>query len=207
MPSTPPIDRASSNRVSRHGLVGRNNEVLDDSEMTRSNTFRIFAGEFLQSFGLLVFVPLVFAIVGLVTGGINKSLIENAGPLVFLGIVVGAGFWATHNASLRATNEARNSYPVRKGEAYRAFYQLLREGERHIRGNLKDAERRTEWDLNIQRNLTKYCISEELSVYLQNTGARERSDTRFECEHVPYAIGFLRELLDRDFTWGRPLIK
>ena len=175
--------------------------------MTRWKTFRIFGGEFLQSFGLLAFVPLIFAIVGLTTGGINKSLIERAGPLAFLLIVVGAGFWATHKASLRATNEARNSYPVRKGEAYRAFYQLLREGERHIRGNLTDAERRTEWDLNIQRNLAKYCISEELSVYLQNTGDRERSDARFESEYAAYAIGFLRELLDRDFTWGRPLIK
>jgi hypothetical protein len=127
--------------------------------------------------------------------------------VVFLGIVVGAGFWATHKALQRATNEARNSFPVRKGEAYRVFYQLLREGERHIRGNLTDAERRIEWDLNIQENLAKYCIAEELSVYLQNTGDRERSDIHFEPEHVAYAIGFLRQLLDRDFTWGRPLIK
>ncbi|UCG12508.1 MAG: hypothetical protein JSU72_18795, partial [Deltaproteobacteria bacterium] len=73
--------------------------------------------------------------------------------------------------------------------------------------NLTDAERRIEWDLNIQRNLARYCISQELSVYLQNTGDRERSNARFESAHVAYAIGFLRELLDRDFTWGRPLIK
>ncbi len=175
--------------------------------MTRWRTFRIFGGEFLQIFGLLVFVPLIFAFVGLATGGIDKSRIEKAAPVVFLGIVVGAGFWATCRASLRATNEASNSYPVRRAEAYRVFYQLLREGERYMRGNSPEAERRTEWDLQIQRNLGKYCIPEELSLYLQNTGDRESSNARFESEHVAYALGFLRELLDRDFSWGRPLIK
>jgi len=70
-----------------------------------------------------------------------------------------------------------------------------------------DAGRRAEWDSSIQKSLAEYCIPDKLSEYLQNTGNREHSEIRFEFEHVAYAIGFLRELLDRDFDWGRPLLK
>jgi hypothetical protein len=175
--------------------------------MTRREAFRIFRGEFLRSVGLLVSVPLTVAIVGLTTGRIEKNLIEIFGPGVWLVIILAAGFWATHKAALRVTTDYENSYSVRRAEAYRVFYQLLREGEHHMRAISMGAKQRTEWDLKVQSSLAKYCISERLGVYLKNTGDREESDSPLESEYLAYAMGFLRELLDRDFSWGRPLIK
>ena len=175
--------------------------------MTRREAFRLFRGTFLRHFGLLLLVPLIAAIVCLVTGHVVKTQIEAFGPAVLILMALLAGLLATHSCARRFIDDYEGCYSFKRDRAYRVFYLLLREGERHIRGNQTGAERRTKWDLEVQRTLAAHCIPEKLATYLLNTGKRGDRVSPLEPEYVGYAIGFLRELLDRDFNWEKPSIK
>ena len=175
--------------------------------MTHREAFRLFRGTFLRYLGLFLLATLIFAVAGLFTGHIEKHLINAFGPAVLILMVMIAGSLATHNSARILIEDYENSYSFKRDKAYRVFYRLLREGERYIRGNQSGRDRRTKWDLEVQRTLATHCIDEKLNTYLRNTGKRQDSVSPLEAEYVTYAIGFVRELLDRDFSWDKPSLK